>query len=213
MKDADKLLNEAAEWRLLSLLFDCPKRDWFRQVSLLGEQVSDKQLAKAARAAQDEATEGLFHSVFGPGGPAPGREVSYRSWVEPGQLLSELSSYYDAFGYKTSTEEVPDHIAVETGFMGYLCLKELYARECGDTENAEVTADAARSFVDDHLSKYAEKLDSLLSDSGIEYLECAGKSLFERVGPDKDKSKLREAALPVLAEDEDETMFECGAAG
>ncbi len=212
MKDADKLLNEAAEWRLLSLLFDCPKRDWFRQVALLGEQVNDKRLAKAARSAQDEATEGLFHSVFGPGGPAPGREVSYRSWVEPGQLLSELSSYYDAFGYKTSTDEVPDHIAVESGFMGYLCLKELYARECGDTENAEITADAARSFADDHLSKYAEKLSSLLNGSGIEYLECAGASLFALVGPDKDKSKLREAALPVLAEDEDNAMFECGVA-
>lgn len=212
MKDADTLLNEAAEWRLISLLFDCPKRDWFRQVALLGEQVSDKRLAKAARSAQDEATEGLFHSVFGPGGPAPGREVSYRSWVEPGQLLSEISSYYAAFGYKTSTDEVPDHVAVESGFMGYLCLKELYARECGDTVNAEITADAARSFADDHLSKYAEKLSSLLSGSGIEYLECAGESLFARVGPDKDKNKLREAALPVLAADEDEAMFECGVA-
>ncbi len=209
MKDADKLLNEAAEWRLLSLLFDCPKGDWFQQVSLLGEQVSDKRLSKAARAAQTEATEGFFHSVFGPGGPAPGREVSYRGWVEPGQMLSELSAYYDAFGFKTSTNEVPDHVAVESGFIGYLRLKELYARECGDDENAEIAADAASSFIEDHLSKYAEKLNSLLSQSGVEYLEAAGEALFERVGPDKDK--LTEKFLPVLNDDE-ETMFECGVA-
>lgn len=210
MKDADTLLNEAAEWRLISLLFDCPQGDWFQQVSLLGEQVKDKRLAKAASAAQTEATEGFFHSIFGPGGPAPGREVSYRSWVEPGQMLSELSAYYDAFGFETRTNEVPDHIAVETGFVGYLRLKELYARECGDDRNAEITADAAATFVDDHLSKYAEKLNSLLNNSGIAYLELAGAALFERVGPDKDKSKLREAALPILAEERD-AMFECGA--
>ena len=210
MKDADTLLNEAAEWRLISLLFDCPQGDWFRQVSLLGEQVKDRRLTKAARAAQKEASEGFFHSIFGPGGPAPGREVSYRSWVEPGQMLSELSAYYDAFGFKTRTNELPDHIAVEAGFVGYLRLKELYARECGDDKNAEITADAAVSFIEDHLSKYSEKLNSLLSNSGIKYLEIAGEALFERVGPDKDKSTLREAALPILAEERD-AMFECGA--
>jgi nitrate reductase assembly molybdenum cofactor insertion protein NarJ len=209
MKDANQLLNEAAEWRLISLLFDCPQDDWFSQVSQLGEQVHDKELSKAARAAQKEASEGFFHSIFGPGGPAPGREVSYRSWVEPGQMLSELSAYYDAFGFKTKTNEVPDHIAVEAGFVGYMRLKELYARECGDDENAELTAEAAASFIDDHLSKYSEKLNTLLSGSGIEYLEIAGNALLTRVGPDKDKNKLREAAMPILAEDEN-TMFECG---
>ncbi len=210
MKDANQLLNEAAEWRLISLLFDCPQDDWFSQVSQLGEQVHDKELSKAARAAQKEASEGFFHSIFGPGGPAPGREVSYRSWVEPGQMLSELSAYYDAFGFKTKTNEVPDHIAVEAGFVGYMRLKELYARECGDDQNAEITADAAAAFIDDHLSKYSEKMNALLAGSGIEYLELAGEALFARVGPDKDKNKLREAALPILAEEED-TMFECGA--
>jgi hypothetical protein len=124
-------------------------------------------------------------------------------------MLSELSAYYDAFGFKTKTNEVPDHIAVEAGFVGYMRLKELYARECGDDENAELTAEAAASFIDDHLSKYSEKLNSLLSGSGIEYLEIAGNALLTRVGPDKDKNKLREAAMPILAEDED-TMFECG---
>lgn len=209
MNDATTLLNEAAEWRLLSLLFDCPQGDWFRQVTVLGEQIADERLSKAARAAQKEASEGLFHSIFGPGGPAPGREVSYRGWVEPGQLLSEISAYYDAFGFKMTTNEVPDHVAVETGFVGYLRLKELYARECGDDENAGITADSANSFIENHLAKYSEKLNSLLAGSGIEYLELAADGLFKRVGPDKDKSKLREAAIPILAQD-DETMFECG---
>lgn len=209
MNSADELLREAAEWRLISLLFDCPKGDWFKQVDELGRQVTDKRLKKAAKAARKEASEGLFHSIFGPGGPAPGREVSYRSWVEPGQLLSELSAFYTAFSYHAGSGEVPDHVAVETGFVAYLRLKELYARENGDDESAEITADAAASFTTDHLAKYAQKLKKLLAVSGIEYLQLASSALFERVGPDKDKEL--KTFLPVL-EDEEDSLFECSVA-
>ena len=48
-------------------------------------------------------------------------------------MLAELNSFYDAFSYKPTTNEVPDHVAVETGFVAYLRLKELYALESGDT--------------------------------------------------------------------------------
>lgn len=201
------LLVEAAEWRLISMLFDCPTGTWFDDVKALGKQVKDKQLRRAAQSAQKQASEGLFHSVFGPGGPAPGREVSYRGWVQPGYLLSELSTFYNAFSYEPKTNEVPDHIAVETGFIAYLRLKELYALECGDTENAEITAEASKTFVDDHLSKYAETIAKLLAASQIEYLYLAGRALFKHVGPDKDKGK--QTYVPVL-EELDEPNFECG---
>jgi nitrate reductase assembly molybdenum cofactor insertion protein NarJ len=203
----NKLLREAAEWRLISLLFDCPSNDWFAQVTALADQVPDKKLKRAAKAAQKQASEGLFHSIFGPGGPATAREVSYRGWVQPGYLLSELSSFYSAFSYKPKTNEVPDHVAVETGFIAYLRLKELFALECGDSENVEITSKASKTFIDDHVSKYAQKLSKLLAASGIDYLKLAGAALFDRVGPDKDKSK--QIFLPVLNEAE-EADFECG---
>ena len=205
----NKLLVEAAEWRLISLLFDCPTDQWSEDVASLAEQVSDKRLKRAARAARKEANEGLFHSIFGPGGPAPGREVSYRGWVQPGFLLSELSSFYNAFSYQPNTREVPDHIAVETGFVAYLKLKELFALEINDAEKARVTADASRTFIDEHVSKFAEKIMKLLAASGIEYLKLASVALFKRVGPDKDKGK--QIYLPTL-EQADEPIFECGAA-
>ncbi|MBK6751674.1 MAG: molecular chaperone TorD family protein [Acidobacteria bacterium] len=203
------LLAEAAEWRLISLLFDCPSNDWLRQVAVLANPVRDKKLKRAAKAAQTEASEGLFHSIFGPGGPAPGREVSYRGWVQPGYMLAELNSFYDAFSYNPTTSEVPDHVAVETGFVAYLRLKEFYALENGDSESADVTSRASTTFVDDHISKYAQRLSKLLAASGINYLKLAGAALYERVGPDKDKSK--QIFLPVLDEEE-ESAFECGGA-
>jgi hypothetical protein len=205
----NKLLVEAAEWRLISLLFDCPTGNWFEDVKALGQQVTDMRLKRAALSAQKEASEGLFHSIFGPGGPAPGREVSYRGWVQPGFLLSEVSSFYNAFSYEPDTREVPDHIAVETGFVGYLKLKELYALENGDAEKARITADASRTFIDEHVSKYAEKIMKLLDASGVEYLKLASVALFKRVGPDKDKGK--QIYLPTL-EQADDPIFECGAA-
>lgn len=201
------LLAEAAEWRLISLLFDCPSNDWLRQVEDLAGPVTDKKLKRAAKAAQKQASEGLFHSIFGPGGPAPGREVSYRGWVQPGYMLAELNSFYDAFSYRPTTNEVPDHVAVETGFVAYLRLKELYALENGDNESADVTSKASITFIDDHLSKYAQKLSKLLAASGIEYLNLAGAALFARVGPDQDKSK--QIFLPVL-EGDNESTLECG---
>ncbi len=205
----NNLLREAAEWRLISLFFDCPTGDWFEQVDALGKQVSDKHLKRAAKLAQKQASEGLFHSIFGPGGPAPGREVSYRGWVQPGYLLSELSSFYDAFSYKPVTSEVPDHVGVETGFIAYLRLKELYGLECGDKESADISLKASCTFIDEHLSKFVEKLSKLLAASGIDYLALAGSALFDRVGPDRDKPK--QIFLPVL-EDDDASMFECGGA-
>lgn len=202
------LLQDAAEWRLISLLFDCPNQERLEQIDSLSQTVTDKKLKRAAKFASKEASEGLFHSIFGPGGPAPGREVSYRGWVQPGYLLSELSSFYDAFAYKPKTDEVPDHVAVETGFIAYLRLKEAFASECLDTESAAITADASKTFIDEHLSKYAEQMSKILSNSGIEYLSLAGAALFKRVGKDKDKTKQR--FLPVLEDDEVEGEIVCG---
>lgn len=202
------LLAEAAEWRLISLLFDCPNSEWRKQVAELAVPVSDKKLKRAAEAAQTEATEGIFHSIFGPGGPAPGREISYRGWVQPGYMLSELSSFYEAFSYKPKTSEVPDHVSVETGFIAYLRLKEAFALECEDAESAAITSEASKTFIDEHLSKYAEQMSKILSVSGIEYLTLAGEALLKRVGRDKDKAKQR--FLPVLETEEEESEFECG---
>ncbi len=205
----NQLLREAAEWRLLSLLFECPSPAWREQVQALAAEVADADLKAAANVAQREAGEGLYHSIFGPGGPAPGREISYRDWTQPGYLLSELTSYYDAFAYQSKIVEAPDHISVETGFVAYLKLKEAYAESIGDTEHAAVTREAAQQFINDHLSTMTEPLARSLEHSGVEYLALAGKALLARVGPKRDQSSKQN--LPVLSLDED-SEFACAEA-
>ena len=203
------LMTEAAEWRLLGLLFECPTDAWREEILDLADEVADGELAETARLAADEGTEGLFHSTFGPGGPAPGREVSYRSWVQPGYMISEISAFYRAFAFTPKTAETPDHVAVEASFISYLKLKQIYALSVKDAEHAEITSQAGEAFIKEHLSKIAEPLARSLSRSGVEYLSRAGRLLLNRVGPDPDRDGKREF-LPVLSAD-DET-FECGPA-
>lgn len=205
--DLKLLLGEAAKWRLTALLFECPSDEWKREVVTLASEVGDNCLKRAAESAQFEAGEGLYHATFGPGGPAPPREVTYRSWVQPGYLLAELSAFYEAFAYKPRTPDAPDHVAVEAGFIAYLKLKSAYAVANGQFEAAAITAEAADRFVSEHITKYAEKLAASLEFSGIEYLALAGRSVFNLAGKDPDAGRQN---LPVIQQmDSDEIT--CGA--
>jgi nitrate reductase assembly molybdenum cofactor insertion protein NarJ len=202
-----KLLSEAAEWRLLALLLECPSPGWHQQVSALENEVADPELQQAARAAQQEASEGLYHSCFGPGGPVSPREVSFHEVVQLGYLMSELEAYYRAFSYQPDISEPSDHVAVEAGFIGYLRLKEAYAIANDDAEHAAITAEAAERFLQEHLAYLAEPLASALTHSDVQYLTLAAKCLRRRTGPPKSLRVLPpDVACPSLSE----ASFECG---
>ena len=201
-----KLAREAAEWRLLSLLFECPTLEWRKQVFDLMQDIADEELKAAAQCALEEASEGLFHHTFGPGGPAPPREATYHQTVQLGYLMSELQAYYNAFAFHPVTHEPPDHIAVETGFIAYLKLKEAYALACGNAEQAATAAESAQQFVHEHLANVAEPLANHLAVSEIPYLAQAGAALLSRVGP-LPKTAL---PLPILQEDQQESDWACG---
>jgi nitrate reductase assembly molybdenum cofactor insertion protein NarJ len=194
-------LREAAEWRLISLLFECPSETWRRRILELEEEVRDVELRRAAELAREQGEEGQYHSTFGPGGPAPAREASYRDTLQLGYLIAELNTFYEAFGYQPATREAADHVSVEAGFVGYLALKQAFAWSRGDREAAEVANDAAREFLAEHLSSIAEPLGASLASSGVEYLEAAGRALALRAGP----ARKRFLVLP----DEAEDVFGC----
>jgi nitrate reductase assembly molybdenum cofactor insertion protein NarJ len=181
--DVRRLLEEAAEWRLIALLFQCPKEGWHEQVTSLGREVRDPELREVAREVLDQAEEGLYHTVFGPGGPAPPREISYRESLQAGGVLAEILGCYEAFAYQASSEEPFDHVCVEADFVGYLRLKEVYALLRDEEEQAAVTAQAAKSFIAEHLAELADPLARTLADSGIPYLEKASKALRRRTRP------------------------------
>ena len=181
--DTLELLRQTAEWRLMGLLLDCPSPRWSREVAAVANEIRDERLRKVSEAALAQASEGLYHSVFGPGGPASLREVHYHAGVEYGSLMSDLSRFYGAFGYKPLTHEAPDHVAVEAGFIAYLKLKRAFAHWRSQPECVAVAGDAERDFTSRHLSFIAEPLARTLEQSGIEYLTAVSKLLLEHTGP------------------------------
>lgn len=201
------LLREAATWRLVSRMFECPDERWQAEIDVLARELGDDDLQAAVAAAAGVATEGQYHSTFGVGGPAPPREASYHETLELGSLMSELAVYYEVFSYRPQLPEALDHVAVEAGFVAYLKFKEAYAHARGEKEHAAATESAARRFIADHLAMMATPLADILATSHLDYLARASRALAARVGP-------RPAArgLPMLratSTDDEESGFAC----
>ena len=203
---ATQLLNEARDWRLLALLFERPREGWWAEVSDLARSCRDTELAAAAAAAHG-AAEGEYHAIFGPGRLVSPREAGHRKTADPSKLLSEIHAYYEAFHFAPSTEETIDHVAVEAGFLGWMKLKEAYARAGGDGESAEVTEAAAQRFLLRHLATMAEPIQTGLGAAGIDYLDRAAHSLVARTGP-RPKDVEGDWVPEGLAEDD--SPFACG---
>jgi nitrate reductase assembly molybdenum cofactor insertion protein NarJ len=201
-----ELLADATAWRLLGLLFERPRKGWREDVEALSRLVADPALRSAAGAAQEEATEGLYLALLGPGGPVSPREVTYRGMEDPGHILADISAFYDAFAFQPETEEAPDHLAVEAGFMGYLCVKEAYARARGNEEEAEIAAKAATRFREAHLSALAWPVAERLERTNVRYFSLAATVLAHRSGPRRDPGSTMKAPLRLC----DDCPMECG---
>jgi nitrate reductase assembly molybdenum cofactor insertion protein NarJ len=201
------LLREAAAWRVLGRLFECPNEQWCAEITTLARELQDTELSAAVAAIDAVATEGQYHSVFGPGGPAPPREASYHDSIELGSLMTELAGYYEAFAYAPKSDEPLDHVAVEIGFISYLRLKEAYALAEGDAERAAVAAEAAAHFLTNHLAMIASPFAEVLGSSHLDYLARAARILTARTGPPPKPATL--PMLPLAPFDEEGSDFEC----
>lgn len=176
------VLAEAAEWRLLGLLLERPRREWREEIAALGREVRDEKVRLAADQAL-EAGEGEYLALLGPGGVVSPREVTYRSFEDPGWILSALTTVYGAFAFAPRVEDPPDHVAVEVGFVGYLLLKEAFARAAGDDDAAAVTAGARAEFVSGHLSPMVGALAERLASAGDSRVALAVRLVADRVPP------------------------------
>jgi hypothetical protein len=202
--DVQRLVAEAAAWRVLGRVFERPTAAWTQELEALAAEPLDAAVVDLARRAAAEGSEAYYLALLGPGGVASPREVAYRSWLDPGQLLAELTANYDAFAYHPETEECLDHVAVLSGFVGYLRMKEAYALAGGEAEAAAVVAEAAAAFLSEHLAPLAAGLAAKLGDGASFYLAEAAVLLAERSGDPPAPA----AALPLFAADDD--SFECG---
>jgi len=127
------------------------------------------------------------------------------------QELADLAGFYRAFGFNVGglVRERPDHLAVELEFMCALALKEAYAAEKGIAEYVEVSVDAQRKFIEDHLGRWIDLLAQSVALNAIDgpYLALARfASAFvaadaERLGARLEPRRLAEVRhTPVVTE-------------
>ena len=186
-----RALRSAAEWRLLSMLLERPRPGWHEELLAVGREVGDRRLNAAATLAQ-QAREGEYLAVLGPGGALSPREVAYCGKQDPGWVLADLAGFYQAFAFRPAAEDPLDHVAVEVGFVGYLFLKEGFARAAGDADAAAITGRARRAFVSRHLAAIAAPLAQRLQTAGSSYLAAAAQLLAARTPAPPPQASLAE---------------------
>lgn len=197
-----QLIEESVAWRMFSLAFERPRNGWRDHVASIARDVTDESVRSVAELAKEQATETLFLDVLGPGGAISPREVAYRGYADPGHLLSELEAIYGAFAYDPKSEECPDHISVEAGFVGYLRMKQAFARIVGDEESEKVSAEAVDMFLREHLGPIVLGLSKKLDEDDSFYITRAARLMRERLGD-----------VPVPEEEapgDDDGDMECG---
>jgi nitrate reductase assembly molybdenum cofactor insertion protein NarJ len=153
-----------------------------------------------------EADEGLYDSTFGPGGPAPPREITYRPGSLSSEYLAELSGHYSAFAYVSPYEEPVDHVAVEADFVAYLKLKQAFAQDCNDDGSAATACEAVERLLEEHLAFIAAPLAERLADSDVRYFALSAQALLTRTGR---RAPSPHSELPVFAERLDEGLTCC----
>jgi len=181
VSSAKDLLSKAAQWHLLSLLLSRPTAERKREVRQLREEVEPSLLRETAHAWEENAGEGAYLRLLGPGGIVAARAVAYRPFADPGWMLAEILRYHDAFGFHSTAEEPPDHIAVLVDFVAYLSLKEAYAGERGDDQAAALTRGAAERFVEEYLVPVAARLADRLEACGATDWSAAARLLADEI--------------------------------
>ena len=180
-RESSHAMLESVRWRLMGLMLERPRTGWLEEVKALASLTEDHLLRAGADLASD-ATEGTYLHLFGEGGFASPREVTYRPMGDPGQILGSIAGYYESFAFRPQAEEPIDHIAIEVGFVGYLWLKEAAALGANQQEQADVTSSARRRFIEEHLFILAKPWAERMISTDIAYLAPVARSLLKELG-------------------------------
>jgi hypothetical protein len=125
-----------------------------------------------------------------------------------GQFFSQLNALYEGFAYQPELKEPGDHLAVELGFVSYLCLKQLYAQSIGETEQSQIAAEVLVRFVQTHVCLIAAPVIYALQNGPVPYLALTAKVLQLHL----EKYAVKFVPMPVptaLTNDEQCGNFDC----
>lgn len=121
----------------------------------------------------------LFH---GPGSiPASPYESIYRDGgILMGPTSRQVAEFYEAAGLTLDprSRELPDHIALELGFLQVLALREALAARAGRPDEAQAWHDQYRRFLREHLACWAEPFVAAMQQGKPSALYAAAGQLL-----------------------------------
>ncbi len=171
------LVQQAAAFRLVALLFSVPSPHTRQEVQALLPEVADSLLAEAGRCWLDTIDPGRYFACFAPIGQVSLRLVSYLPRISPGDILAELQRCYAAFGYVPFAAEPPDHLAVQVDFLAFLFLKRAYALAGSDVTSITPLEKTCKRFWSEFLHPILGNLPQTLSQAETACLAQAAEWL------------------------------------
>lgn len=215
-------------WNLLARAFSRPDAaSLASQASLACDLLADDSLRnqllreafasfiEEAQHADPLLLEQEYHQLFTTQMLCPPHEGAYQR-TSRGAVLGDIAAFYSAFGIRMrETGGAPDGMAQELHFLAWLALKEAYAIQRQRPEDVEVTRNATRTFLSDHVGRWAAAfVERLVNASPSPYYVAAGQLLIAVLNHVTAEFAIR--ALPPLAAQplppEPETIA-CPAAG
>lgn len=98
---------------------------------------------------------------------APPSEGSYHM-AERGPILADISGFYEAFGFRArESAGPPDQMKMQLAFMHYMAMKTVNAATKDNQEHLDVTLEAQRKFLDDHIGRWEKRIAQKM----VEYTE------------------------------------------
>lgn len=129
----------------------------------------------------------------------PPSEGSYHL-VERGSILGDVVAFYEAFRVRAHSQcGPPDSIRMELEFMNCLAMKKVYALEHQVTDGTQITEEAEKKFLSDHLGRWVPKFcDKLLEESGHPYYQIMAHLLDKWIEEECRFFKISVVPIPSL---------------
>ncbi len=180
-----RLIRRAALLRLLAAGFLYPdaalKQRLLQDIAAMpaGDAAASAlaALEHAWAMASEESLMDEYSRLFIGGDAVALHETSY-SGTGRSTELADINGFYLAFGFdlRAGQHEVADHLGVELEFYSLLLLKQAYALEQGWQDKFEITRDAAKAFLADHLGRW---VDSVRERAAARQAAPVYQALFE----------------------------------
>ncbi len=159
-------LSRSAAYRFLHLLLRPPapgRRAELRKLSGEAPKAWGEELPSLLGPSDEEVMTESFR-LLAPVGPVSLSAANHvdDGYADKGPILGDIAAFYRAFGFTPSLSEPPDHFACLFEFLSFAALKEAWALEQGDEEQARICREAEEELLGQHvhpyLSRFAEKL-------------------------------------------------------